>query len=60
MVGGNKSTDKAYFRIEKMNLAYLMAIVSEELDAFNVIVQELVNYRYSQYEQCLTNKVIEG
>ena len=58
--GGNKAADKAYFKIEEGKLTYLTAIAPEELDVFNVMVQELVNYRFLQYEQRLTNKVIEG
>lgn len=58
--GGKKAADKAYFKIEDEKLTYLNAIAPEELDAFNVMVQELVNYRFLQYEQRLTNKVIEG
>jgi SOS-response transcriptional repressor LexA len=58
--GGKRAADKAYFKIEEEKLTYLTAIAPEELDAFNVMVQELVNYRFLQYEQRLTNKVIEG
>ena len=58
--GVKKAADKAYFKIEEEKLTYLTAIAPEELDAFNVMVQELVNYRFLQYEQRLTNKVIEG
>ena len=58
--GGKKAADKAYFKIKEEKLTYLTAIAPEELDAFNVMVQELVNYRFLQYEQRLTNKVIEG
>ncbi len=58
--GGKKAADKAYFKIEEEMLTYLTAIAPEELDAFNVMVQELVNYRFLQYEQRLTNKVVEG
>lgn len=59
-VGGNKAADKAYFKIEDEKLTYLETIDAKELDAFNVMVQELVNYRFMQYEQRLSNKVIEG
>jgi SOS-response transcriptional repressor LexA len=59
-VGGNKTSDKAYFKIEEEKLAYLNNITPAELDAFNVMVQELVNYRFLQYEQRLINKVVEG
>ncbi len=54
-VGGNKSADKAYFTIEDQALTYLTPIAADELDAFNVMVQELVNYRFSLYEQRLSN-----
>jgi len=59
-IGGNKASDKAYFKIEDEKLIYLKAIESQGIDAFNVMVQELVNYRFLQYEQRLTNKVFEG
>jgi SOS-response transcriptional repressor LexA len=58
--GGKKAADKAYFKIEEEKLTYLTTIAPEELDAFNVMVQELVNYRFLQYEQRLANKVLEG
>lgn len=60
-VGGNKAGksagDKAYFSVEDEALKYLADINADELDAFNLMVQELVNYRFSQYEQRLTNTV---
>ena len=59
-IGGNKASDKTYFKIEEEKLAYLTVIEPKELDAFNMMLQELVNYRFSQYEQRLSNKVIEG
>ena len=56
-VGGNKAADKAYFTIQDEALTYLTPIAAAELDAFNVMVQELVNYRFSLYEQRLSNRV---
>ena len=56
-VGGNKESAKAYFAIEDAALTYLAPIAADELDAFNVMVQELVNYRFSLYEQRLSNRL---
>ena len=59
-IGGNKTSDKAFFYIEDEALKYLADINADELDAFNIMVQELVNYRFSQYEQRLTNTVSDA
>lgn len=56
-VGSNKASGKTYFSVKDGTLNYQSDISPDELDAFNVMVQELVNYRFSQYEQRLTNTV---
>ncbi|EPJ47579.1 MAG: helicase-like protein [Osedax symbiont Rs1] len=56
-IGGNKKSAKAYFSIEDGKLKYSASISADQLDDFNVLLQELVNYRFSQYEQRLSNKV---
>ena len=59
-IGGNKAPGKVHFSIESDALKYLKDINADELDAFNIMVQELVNCRFSQYEQRLTNKVSDA
>ena len=62
-IGGNKAgkntSGKEHFTIEDESLKYLANIANDQLDAFYVMVQELVNYRFAKYEQRLANAVID-
>ena len=54
-----KKSGESYFEVKNKAFKYLDEINADELDAFNIMVQELVNYRFVKYEQLLSNQVIE-
>lgn len=53
-VGGNRSNGKAFFSAEGDSLHFRKQIDAENIDTFMVLLQELVNYRFAQYEQRLS------
>ncbi len=55
-----KKSGESYFEVKNKAFKYLDEINADELDAFNIMVQELVNYRFVKYEQLLSNKTIEN
>jgi superfamily II DNA or RNA helicase/HKD family nuclease/SOS-response transcriptional repressor LexA len=56
-VGGNKKTGDAFFKLERGRFTALFTLPASLKDAFSIMLQELVNYRFLQYEARLTTKV---
>lgn len=49
-VGGNTSATNPYFRIEEGDFCFVPALVQSLSDTFAEMVQELVDFRFRQYE----------
>jgi superfamily II DNA or RNA helicase/SOS-response transcriptional repressor LexA len=55
-VGGNKKTGDAFFKLENDMFKALFSLPSNLNDAFSNMLQELVNYRFLQYEARIASK----
>ena len=55
-VGGNKSGSRAFFTVNNDKFEFNVPVADERYDAFSLLVQELVNYRFLQYEARLVSK----
>lgn len=55
-VGGNKRGSSAFFIVNDDKFEFNASVPAELYDAFSLLVQELVNYRFLQYEARLANK----
>ena len=49
-IGGNTTTDDAFFEVKDNRFCFKHEIDLKLIDAFTILVQEIVNYRFLQYE----------
>lgn len=59
-VGGNKNTAHAYFKLNEGKLAINFTVHDELQLAFADMLQELVNYRFLQYENRLATRAVDS
>jgi superfamily II DNA or RNA helicase/SOS-response transcriptional repressor LexA len=55
-VGGNTGRKEAFFAVNQEKFLFKATVPDELYDTFTVLVQELVNYRFLQYEARLATK----
>lgn len=55
-VGGNTTATTKYFNVNNNRFHFLLDITKTEYNVFVVLVQEIINYRFLQYEVRLANK----
>jgi len=55
-VGGNKKTGDVFFKLESNSFAARFEIPANLKDSFSNMLQELVNYRFLQYEARIASK----
>ncbi|GAC08916.1 DUF3427 domain-containing protein [Paraglaciecola chathamensis] len=55
-IGGNSNATASFFAVEDNEFQTLFEIAENTQDVFSVMIQELVNYRFLQYEQRLSSK----
>jgi len=56
-IGGNTTTTISFFGVVEKRFNFLSNITKESYNAFVVLVQEIINYRFLQYEARLANKL---
>lgn len=49
-IGGNRSNAKVFFTVNDGNFSFKFEVAEELYNSFVVLVQEIVNYRFLQYE----------
>jgi superfamily II DNA or RNA helicase/HKD family nuclease/SOS-response transcriptional repressor LexA len=54
-VGGNKSSRSSWFSVQQGQFLFEPSIAADLLDTFATLTQELINYRFFQYEARLTS-----
>jgi len=57
-VGGNTTTTTPFFDVTEERFRFLSYIPKTTYNAFVVLVQEIINYRFLQYEARLANKEV--
>lgn len=55
-VGGNKTASASFFDVTEERFCFLSDISKDLYNTFVVLVQEIINYRFLQYEARLANK----
>tara|TARA_R110001583_G_C5658267_1_gene409398 strand:- start:114 stop:3428 length:3315 start_codon:yes stop_codon:yes gene_type:complete len=55
-IGGNLSTGSEFFEIKGDKFQSLFEVPEDTQDGFSLMIQELVNYRFLQYEQRLATR----
>ena len=58
-IGGNKTAKKTFFSKQGDSFTYKEALNPVDQNSFVLMVQELVNYRFLQYEARLSNRAAE-
>jgi superfamily II DNA or RNA helicase/SOS-response transcriptional repressor LexA len=56
--GGNKKTTTSFFSVVEEHFRFLLNVPKGLYNAFVVLAQEIINYRFLQYEARLSNKDI--
>jgi len=55
-IGGNAESKNSYFYLENENFRFKDNIEESLLDVFENLLQEIINFRYLQYEERLVNR----
>jgi superfamily II DNA or RNA helicase/SOS-response transcriptional repressor LexA len=55
-IGGKKYSNRAFFSVSDEKFEFNLSVPADLHDTFVILVQELVNYRFRQYESRLANK----
>ena len=58
-IGGNTTTTTPFFNVTEERFRFLSNIPKTSYNAFVVLVQEIINYRFLQYEARLANKEVQ-
>ncbi len=56
LIGGNTNEQSSFFYIEKERFLFKTTIALSHHDTFNLLLQELIDYRLLQYEKRLKNR----
>jgi len=59
-IGGNRTTTTLFFDVTEERFRFLPNIPKNSYNAFVILVQEIINYRFLQYEARLSNKEVPG